>query len=90
MDVTLKDVEEAIEEGYNHLEVFKRYTTCFMGTCQGKQCGLASILLFCKYANKDLKSVSVTTMRPPVFPVPLAVLAAQEPPTPIQNSSKVD
>ena len=78
MDVTIEDIEMAIKEGYDDLEIFKRYTTCFMGPCQGKQCGINAIKLFCKYTGKDLSSLSPTTSRPPIFPVSLAALAAPE------------
>ncbi len=37
-DVTLHDVEEALERGYRDIESVKRYTGFGTGFCQGKQC----------------------------------------------------
>ena len=35
-DVTIKDLKQAIDEGYDRIEHLKRYTTNSMGTDQGK------------------------------------------------------
>ena len=35
-DVTVKDVEQAIAEGYDSIELSKRYTTVTMGPSQGR------------------------------------------------------
>ncbi len=45
-DVTTKDVTRAIAEGFDSIELAKRYTTVTMGPCQGKLCQLASIRLY--------------------------------------------
>ncbi|MDQ3669772.1 MAG: 2Fe-2S iron-sulfur cluster-binding protein, partial [Actinomycetota bacterium] len=37
-DVTDKDVKRAIAEGFDSIELAKRYTTVTMGPCQGKLC----------------------------------------------------
>ena len=40
-DVTTKDITYSIEEGYDSIELCKRYTTLTMGPCQGRMCQLA-------------------------------------------------
>ena len=40
-DVTTKDVKRALAEGFDSIELAKRYTTVTMGPCQGKLCQLA-------------------------------------------------
>src|SRR5262249_31274405 len=45
-DVTDKDVERAIQEGFDSIELAKRYTTVTMGPCQGKLCHLPAIRLY--------------------------------------------
>ncbi len=42
-DVTTKDMKRAIAEGFDSIELAKRYTTVTMGPCQGKLCHLPSI-----------------------------------------------
>ena len=44
-DVTTKDMKRAIAEGFDSIELAKRYTTTTMGPCQGKLCHLPSIRL---------------------------------------------
>ena len=42
-DVTVKDIQLSIDEGYDSIELSKRYTTVTMGPCQGRMCQLPSI-----------------------------------------------
>src|SRR3970282_1924081 len=42
MDVTNKELKTAVAEGFDSMELLKRYTTITMGPCQGKACMLAS------------------------------------------------
>ena len=41
--MTTDDIGYAIDEGFDSLELLKRYTTVTMGPCQGRMCQLASI-----------------------------------------------
>ncbi len=38
--MTEKDVKRAVGEGFDSIELAKRYTTVTMGPCQGKLCHL--------------------------------------------------
>src|SRR5262249_44104784 len=35
-DVTVKDIDQAVAEGFDNIETLKRYATVNMGPCQGK------------------------------------------------------
>ena len=76
-DVTEKDVSRAIREGFDSLELAKRYTTVTMGPCQGKLCQLASNRLYAAKTKTDPAVVGATTARPPWAPVELALLAGR-------------
>lgn len=76
-DVTSKDIAHAIAEGYDSIELAKRYTTVTMGPCQGRMCQLASIRLMAQHTGASLEQVGVTTARPPWIPVPMGVLAGR-------------
>jgi sarcosine oxidase subunit alpha len=76
-DVTDKDVSRAIREGFDSLELAKRYTTVTMGPCQGKLCQLASNRLYAAKTKSDSAAVGTTTARPPWAPVELALLAGR-------------
>jgi sarcosine oxidase subunit alpha len=75
-DVAETDLEQAVAEGFDHIETLKRYSTAGMGACQGKVCSLAFREVCARLTARDLMSVSAPTTRPPCVPVELAVLAA--------------
>ena len=85
-DVTDKDVKRAIAEGFDSIELAKRYTTVTMGPCQGKLCQLPSIRLYARENETDEESIGTTTARPPWRPVTLGLLAGR-PHEPAQRTS---
>ncbi|HWE12264.1 MAG TPA: 2Fe-2S iron-sulfur cluster-binding protein [Solirubrobacteraceae bacterium] len=76
-DVTSKDVHLSIEEGYDSIELSKRYTTVTMGPCQGRMCQLPSVRLMAQETGQSLQQVGTTTARPPWVSVPMGVLAGR-------------
>jgi sarcosine oxidase subunit alpha len=76
-DVTVKDIKQGIEEGYESLELAKRYTTATMGPSQGRFSQLPSARLIAAETGLDLETVGLTTARPPWMSVPLGVLAGR-------------
>ena len=76
-DVTDKDVKRAIGEGFDSIELAKRYTTVTMGPCQGKLCHLPSIRLYARENETDEGTIGTTTARPPWAPVSLGLLAGR-------------
>ena len=76
-DVTEKDVDRAIREGFDGIELSKRYTTVTMGPCQGKLCQLPSIRLHAAKTESDETAIGTTTARPPWAPVELGLLAGR-------------
>jgi sarcosine oxidase, subunit alpha len=76
-DVTTKDIELAAAEGYDSIELSKRYTTVTMGPSQGRFSQLASIRALGAHTGVTLGEVGMTTARPPWVSVPLGVLAGR-------------
>jgi len=71
-DVTLHELEEAVERGHDDIESLKRYTGFGTGWCQGKSCvALCARLL----AERGSKVALPFTPRPPLHPMRLADLA---------------
>ena len=71
-DVTVRDVHEAIDRGYDDIESLKRYTGFGTGWCQGKGCvALCARLLVERGGSAALP----ITPRPPVRPTALGDLA---------------
>ena len=76
-DVTDEDIATAIAEGYDSVELLKRYTTVSMGPCQGKMCALNSLEQAARELGRPVADLGRTTSRPPVVPVTLGALAGQ-------------
>jgi sarcosine oxidase, subunit alpha len=85
-DVTSKDVHLSIEEGYDSIELSKRYTTVTMGPCQGRMCQLPAVRLMAQETGQSLGDVGVTTARPPWVSVPMGILGGR-PVEPAKRSS---
>jgi sarcosine oxidase, subunit alpha len=85
-DVTDKDLKRAIGEGFDSIELAKRYTTVTMGPCQGRFCHVPSIRLYARENEKDEATIGTTTARPPWAPVTLGLLAGR-PHEPAQRTS---
>jgi sarcosine oxidase subunit alpha len=85
-DVTDKDVKRAIAEGFDSIELAKRYTTVTMGPCQGKLCHVPSIRLYARENETDEATIGTTTARPPWQPIALGLLAGR-PHEPAQRTS---
>ena len=80
-DQTTKDLKYAIAEGFDSIELSKRYTTVTMGPCQGRLCHVNSIRVYAKATGLDENTIGTTTARPPYAPVSMGLLAGrpQEP-----------
>ncbi len=76
-DVTDEDVETAIAEGYDSIELLKRYSTISMGPCQGAMCSMNTIHLCARANGRTVQETGTTTARPPIAPVTLGALAGQ-------------
>jgi sarcosine oxidase subunit alpha len=76
-DVTSRDIGASIEEGYDSLELLKRYTTVTMGPCQGRMCQLPSIRQMSADTGASVEEVGLTTARPPWSAVPMGALAGR-------------
>jgi sarcosine oxidase subunit alpha len=74
-DVTAKDIHLSVDEGYDSIELSKRYTTTTMGPCQGRMCQLPAVRLMAQETGQDLQAIGTTTARPPWSTVPLGALA---------------
>jgi sarcosine oxidase subunit alpha len=85
-DVTSKDIGLSINEGYDSIELSKRYTTVTMGPCQGRMCQLQSVRLMAQHNGTSLGDVGVTTARPPWVSVPMGILGGR-PVEPAKRSS---
>jgi len=76
-DVTSKDLISAAKEGYDTLELAKRYTTVGMGPLQGKVEAVNALAVHGEAIGSSLLEGSTTTWRPPYAPIRLGTLAGR-------------
>ena len=76
-DITAKDIEQAVHEGFDDIQTLKRYSTVTMGPCQGKMCHSAAADICARATGRPLDEVGSTTSRPPLQPVPMSALAGR-------------
>ncbi len=76
-DVSIKDLRDAVAEGYNSMELLKRYSTLSMGPSQGKYESMNTMALCAEANGWSIPDTGTTTSRPPFSPVPLGVLAGR-------------
>ena len=77
-DVTVTDVRIAAAEGYDHVELMKRYTSAGMAPDQGKTGQLNAQGALAQIMGRPLEGARVTTLRPPYRPMTLGVIAGIE------------
>ncbi|MBW4539430.1 MAG: (2Fe-2S)-binding protein [Myxacorys chilensis ATA2-1-KO14] len=76
-DLQLKDFYNAAQEGFDNIELLKRYTTVGMGASQGKHSNMNALRILARITNKTPEQVGTTTARPFFHPVPMSHLAGR-------------
>jgi sarcosine oxidase, subunit alpha len=74
-DVTAKDIQLAVREGFRSIEHIKRYTTNGMATDQGKTSNLNGLQIASMALSKPVTDIGLTTFRPPYTPQTFGALA---------------
>lgn len=76
-DVTLDEIENAIDEGYDDIELLKRKTKVTAGTCQGRTCLELVQRILERKTNKEIKDIRLPRDRAPIIPLPLRFMAGE-------------
>jgi sarcosine oxidase subunit alpha len=76
-DVSEKDVHDAVTEGYNSVELLKRYSTISMGPCQGKMCSPGAMAICARENGWTIAETGTTTARPPSRPLAMGALGGR-------------
>ena len=74
-DLTLDDLANAAQEGFDSVELMKRYSTVGMGPSQGKLSNIAAARHLARVTGRTPAAVGLTTARPPYQPVSLGAMA---------------
>ena len=76
-DLQVKDIINAVKDGYNELELVKRFSTVGMGPSQGRHSALVTARLVARETGRTVAETGVTTARPPFTGEKLGVLAGR-------------
>jgi sarcosine oxidase subunit alpha len=76
-DIQLKDFLNAAKEGFDNIELMKRFTTVGMGPSQGKHSNMNAIRILAKIRGLPVEKVGTTTSRPFFHPTPFGHLGGR-------------
>ncbi len=76
-DLTIKDIQNAIADGFSLMELLKRYSTAGMGPSQGKFSALGVVRIAARTQGIEPESLGTTTVRPPFTGENFRLLAGQ-------------
>jgi sarcosine oxidase subunit alpha len=76
-DLQVKDLEHAAQEGFDSIELLKRYTTVGMGPSQGKHSNINAARILARARKLPQNEIGLTTARPMYHPVPMKHLAGR-------------
>jgi sarcosine oxidase subunit alpha len=76
-DLQLKDLERAAAEGFDNIELLKRYSTVGMGPSQGKHANMNAVRVLARINGQTIDATGTTTARPFYHPVPIKALAGR-------------
>lgn len=76
-DLQLKDLLNACQEGFDNIELMKRFSTVGMGPSQGKHSNMNAVRILARVRNQSIMATGTTTARPYFHPVPLKMLAGR-------------
>ena len=76
-DVDSRDLRHAAAEGFDSVELAKRWTTATMGSAQGKLETVNVVATLAEATGSTIAEVGTTTWRPPFAPVTLGALAGR-------------
>jgi sarcosine oxidase, subunit alpha len=77
-DLTLEDVEKAINEQHTNLQELRKKLRIGMGPCQGRVCIQMVTKILERKTGKKIPKKSLHTSRPPIIPVSLGSLSSDE------------
>jgi sarcosine oxidase, subunit alpha len=76
-DIQIKDFENAAKEGFDNIELMKRFTTVGMGPSQGKHSNMNAIRILAKIRGLPVEKIGTTTSRPFYHPTPMGHLGGR-------------
>ncbi len=76
-DIQVKDFINAAKEGFDNIELMKRFTTVGMGPSQGKHSNMNAIRILARIRDLPVEKIGSTTARPFFHPTPIGHLGGR-------------
>lgn len=76
-DIQVKDFINAAKEGFDNIELMKRFTTVGMGPSQGKHSNMNAIRILARIRDLPVEKIGTTTARPFFHPTPIGHLGGR-------------
>ncbi|MEX1200127.1 MAG: FAD-dependent oxidoreductase [Methylophaga sp.] len=76
-DIQVKDFINAAKEGFDNIELMKRFTTVGMGPSQGKHSNMNAIRILARIRQLPVEKIGSTTARPFFHPTPIGHLGGR-------------
>jgi sarcosine oxidase subunit alpha len=76
-DLQSRDIVNSVRDGYDDIQLVKRYSTAGFGPSQGRHTNLNTIRIVARETGKSIEKVGTTTFRPPLVPEKFAHLAGR-------------
>jgi len=76
-DLQIKDLVNGIADGYDDIELLKRYSTVGMGPSQGRHSAVPAVRILAEETGHDLVDLAVSTQRQPYMPEKFGHLAGR-------------
>ncbi|MGC9384235.1 MAG: FAD-dependent oxidoreductase [Kosmotogaceae bacterium] len=67
-EITVEDIEKAIDEGYTDFEELRRYLRIAMGPCGGRTCRLNALKILSRKTGVPVEKLDPGNLRPPAVP----------------------
>jgi sarcosine oxidase subunit alpha len=76
-DLSVKDIRNAVKDGYDDIQLLKRYSTMGMGSSQGRHSNVNAIRIAADQTGKTPDQIGTPTFRPPLVPEKFGHLAGR-------------
>lgn len=76
-DLVAQDIISSVEDGYDDIQLVKRYSTAGLGSSQGRHANLNTVRLVAKATGRSMEAIGTTTFRPPLVPEKFGHLAGR-------------
>ena len=76
-DLRTRDIVDSVHDGFDDIQLVKRYSTAGLGPSQGRHANLNTIRMVARATGRDVQKVGTTTFRPPLVPEKFGHLAGR-------------